>query len=220
MQWNDEGYLLSKVNYNENSIIIDVLTLNHGKCSGIIYGGTSKKIKNFLQIGNKLFLNFNSKNENRIGYFKTEIIRAIAPFFFNDKRKTSTILSAASILKILLPQEQENTKIFNSFESLMYNLFKAKWIISYIYWEQLLVKELGFDFNLFKEKKINNLNYKKNGLSLKIPEFFVMSENSNISEKQIKEALQFNKNLLISNFFEGNSLKIPRSRYALEKYYN
>ena len=83
MQWNDEGYLLSKVNYNENSIIIDALTLNHGKCSGIIYGGTSKKIKNFLQIGNKLFLNFNSKNENRMGYFKTEIIKAISPFFFN-----------------------------------------------------------------------------------------------------------------------------------------
>ena len=220
MQWNDEGYLLSKVNYNENSVIIDVLTLNHGKCSGIIYGGTSKKIKNSLQIGNKLFLNFNSKNENRLGYFKTEIIRAIAPFFFNDKRKTSSILSAASILKILLPQEQVNTKIFNSFESLMNNLFKAKWITSYIYWEQLLIKELGFDFNLFKEKKINNLNYKKNGLSLKIPEFFLMRKNCNISEKQIKEALQFNKNLLISNFFEGNSLKIPRSRYALEKYYN
>ena len=220
MQWNDEGYLLSKVNYNENSIIIDALTLNHGKCSGIIYGGTSKKIKNFLQIGNKLFLNFNSKNENRMGYFKTEIIRAISPFFFNDKRKTSSILASASILKILLPQEQVNTKIFNSFESLMNNLFKAEWIISYIYWEQLLVKELGFDFNLFKEKKINNLNYKKNGLSLKIPEFFLMRENCNISGKQIKEALQFNKNLLISNFFEGNSLKIPRSRYALEKYYN
>ena len=220
MQWNDEGYLLSKVNYNENSIIIDVLTLNHGKCSGIIYGGTSKKIKNFLQIGNKLFLNFNSKNENRMGYFKTEIIRAISPFFFNDKRKTSIILSAASILKILLPQEQENAKIFNSFESLMNNLFKAKWIISYIYWEQLLIKELGFDFNLFKEKKIDNFNYKKNGLSLKIPEFFLTRENYNITEKQIKEALQFNKNLLISNFFEGNSLKIPRSRYALEKYYN
>ena len=139
---------------------------------------------------------------------------------FDDKRKTLSILASASILKILLPQEQVNIKVFNSFESLMNNLFKAKWIISYIYWEQLLVKELGFDFNLFKEKKINNLNYKKNGLSLKIPEFFLMRENCNISGKQIKEALQFNKNLLISNFFEGNSLKIPRSRYALEKYYN
>ena len=45
MQWNDEGFLLSKNNYGENSIIIEVFTLSHGKCPGIVYGGTSKKIK-------------------------------------------------------------------------------------------------------------------------------------------------------------------------------
>ena len=61
------------------------------------------------------------------------------------------------------------------------------------------------------------MNYKKNGLSLKIPEFFVMRENCNISGKQIKEALQFNKNLLISNFLEGNSLKIKEAKIKREK---
>ena len=45
MYWKDEGYLLSKTNFDENSIIIEVFTLNHGKCSGIIYGGSSKKLK-------------------------------------------------------------------------------------------------------------------------------------------------------------------------------
>jgi len=40
MQWQDEGYLLSKSNFNENSIIIEVFTSKHGKCSGIVYGGS------------------------------------------------------------------------------------------------------------------------------------------------------------------------------------
>ena len=44
MQWEDEGYLLSKINYSENSVIVDVFTLNHGKSSGIVYGGVSRKI--------------------------------------------------------------------------------------------------------------------------------------------------------------------------------
>ena len=52
IQWKDEGYLLSNNNYSENSVIIEVFTLNHGKCSGIVYGGTSRKIKNYLQLGN------------------------------------------------------------------------------------------------------------------------------------------------------------------------
>ena len=29
-----------------------------------------EKIKNYLQIGNKVYLNYNSKFENKIGYFK------------------------------------------------------------------------------------------------------------------------------------------------------
>ena len=86
MIWDDTGYLISKNKYNENSLIVELFTKNHGKISGIVYGGSSKKIKNYLQIGNKLFANYNSKNENRIGYFKFEIIEASSPFFLIIKK--------------------------------------------------------------------------------------------------------------------------------------
>ena len=50
MRWDDIGYLLSKNKYNENSLIVEIFTENHGKVAGIIFGGTSKKQKNYLQI--------------------------------------------------------------------------------------------------------------------------------------------------------------------------
>ena len=62
MQWEDEGFLLAKNKFSENSIIIEVFTLKHGKCSGIVYGGTSRKIKNYLQLGNKIHLNMKVEN--------------------------------------------------------------------------------------------------------------------------------------------------------------
>ena len=43
MNWKDNGYLLSKLKYNENSSIVEFFTENHGKCSGLIFGATSKK---------------------------------------------------------------------------------------------------------------------------------------------------------------------------------
>ena len=55
MQWDDTGFLISKNKYNENAVIAEIYTLDHGKCSGIIYGGTSRKIKSYLQLGNKIF---------------------------------------------------------------------------------------------------------------------------------------------------------------------
>ena len=81
MIWDDTGFLIHKnIKYNENSVIAEFYTKNHGKCSGIIFGGTSKKIKNYLQIGNKFHINFNLKmRENRI--FKVEILKQ-TPFFF------------------------------------------------------------------------------------------------------------------------------------------
>ena len=89
MNWTDEGYLLSKSNFNENSLIIETFTLNHGKYSGIVYGGLSRKQKKFFQIGNKMQLDLKSKSENKIGYFNIELIKPISPQFFDDKKKMS-----------------------------------------------------------------------------------------------------------------------------------
>ena len=63
MYWKDEGYLLSKTNFDENSIIIETFTLNHGKYTGIVYGGSSRKQKKNFQIGNKILLNWRSKGD-------------------------------------------------------------------------------------------------------------------------------------------------------------
>ena len=73
MNWQDKGYLISHNKYNENSSIAEFYTENYGKTSGIIFGSSSKKIKNYLLIGNKFHINYNSKNETRVGNFKIEI---------------------------------------------------------------------------------------------------------------------------------------------------
>ena len=190
MFWKDEGYLLSKTNFDENSIIIETFTLNHGKCSGVVYGGSSKKLKKSFQIGNKILFNWKSKSENKIGYFSTELIKPISPFFFDDKKRSVCILAATSILKILLPERQTNKKIYNSFEQMLSNLESANWIKLYIFWELSLIKELGFEDNL----KVNN-------------------------NDDIKKSLAFNRNLLMENFIIPNKLKFPLFRNILENYF-
>ena len=87
MYWQDEGFLLSKNNFDENSIIIETFTLEHGKYVGIVYGGSSKKQKRNFQVGNKILLNWRSKNENRTGYFNVELIKPISPLFLMIKKK-------------------------------------------------------------------------------------------------------------------------------------
>ena len=153
MYWKDEGYLLSKNNFNENSIIIQVFTAEHGNCSGIVYGGASRKQKRIFQTGNKVLLNWKSKGENNPGYFSVELIQPIGPRFFDDKKRSICILSAVSILRILLPERQRNKKIYHLFEKLIEDMSKDEWIKSYIFWEINLIKELGFEIESSKNIK-------------------------------------------------------------------
>ena len=144
MIWDDVGFLLSKNRYNENSLIAELYTKNHGKVPGIIFGGTSKKIKNYLQVGNNLHINFNSKSENRIVYFKIEIQQAFSPYYFDNQKKLSCISSAINLVKLLTAEYQPNQNIYKLIEDLYVLLKKNYWIKNYIFWELELFKMLGF----------------------------------------------------------------------------
>ena len=204
MIWKDEGYLLSKSNFDENSLIIETFTFYHGKYSGIVYGGSSRKKKKIFQIGNKILLNWKSKSENKMGYFDAELIKPISPIYFDDKRKSACILSASSILKILLPERQLNKKIYKTFDEFIDKLNEDNWIKFYILWELSLINDLGFETNFKNKKKPIIIDSKKE---------------NNYNNPDIIEALIFNKKLFLENFFLPNNIKIPFSRILLEKYY-
>lgn len=153
MSWSDTGYLISKTKYNENSSIVEFYTKAHGKSTGIIFGSTSKKIKNYLQIGNKFFLNYISKNDNKIGYFKVEILKAFGPYFFEDKQRLLCLTSSLRLIKILTVEAESNEKIFNLLDALFEILINDEWIKKYIFWELDLLKYTGYDLNLEKIAK-------------------------------------------------------------------
>ena len=227
MNWQDEGFLLSKIKFRENANIINVFTSTHGKVSGIVYGGNSRKIRNFLQISNKIFVFYNSKSENRIGYFKTELVEAIAPKYFNNKKKTTCLLSLSSILNLLLPESQPYKNLFTSVEKFLNDLGKENWAVNYVYWELNLLKELGFDPYLDQFSK--NLDEDRTGhkiieidsIKYQIPLFLLSNRKDEMIEsKNLSKALSFTRNLLSNKFFLPNNLIFPKARIILENYFN
>ena len=223
MQWKDEAFLLSKNMYGENSLIIEVFTLNHGKCSGIVYGGTSKKIKNYLQLGNKIDVDLKKKSDNKLGYFKIEIIEAISPFFFDNNKKINCLFSSLNLLKTLLPELLTYNSIYFLFANFLNELkFNNNWIIHYIFWEMSLLREIGFDMNLISNSVSKNY-YKKNMITvnldnekINIPSFMVDKKFENIDTKSIYYALKFIGKFIEKNILIPNNLNYPVSRKKLE----
>ena len=226
MNWEDECYLLSKKKFRENANIINVFTPSKGKIGGIVYGGNSRKIRNYLQISNKLFVFNNSKNDNRIGYFKTELIKAISPNYFNDRERTSALISLCSLLNSLLPESQPYKTIYQSFEKLINTLNLDNWIVLYIFFEIGLIKELGYDTNLktFNDPKDDIYTLKKikiDGYNYEVPNFLINEKIPNeITKLLIKKSLIFTRSVLLNKFFIPNNLVFPKSRVILENYFN
>ncbi len=218
MIWDDIGFLLSKNKYSENSLIAEIYTKNHGKISGIIFGGTSKKIKNYLQIGNNLYVNFNSKSENRIGYFKIEIQQALSPYYFDNHKKLSCISSAMHLVKILTADSQKNNNIYDLLVNFYILLEKDDWIKNYIFWELELFKILGYDLefsNLVNKRLIKDqLQYVSKSLNEKkiVPNFLIDRELNNVDKKNLLSGLKIVGDYLDKTILKPNNLTQPISR--------
>jgi len=218
MNWDDSAYLISKNRYSENSIIAEVFTENHGKVSGIIFGGTSKKIKNYLQIGNKIYVNYNSKSVTRIGYFKIEILKALTPLYFDENKKLSCISSAMNLIKLLTAEAQTNKEIFTLINKFFELLTFDNWIQEYIFWELDLLKLLGYDLELknmvIKEVVGGKINYFVKSSTEKkiIPNFLIDKNYKNVDLKNLLKGLKLVTDYLEKTILKPNNLNLPNSR--------
>tara|TARA_A100001015_G_scaffold175453_1_gene195127 strand:- start:648 stop:1328 length:681 start_codon:yes stop_codon:yes gene_type:complete len=208
MIWDDSGYLIYKNKYNENSLIAEIYTEEHGKTSGIIFGGTSKKLKNYLQIGNKVYVNFNSKSENKIGYFKIEIQDPLSPFYFDNQKKLLCITSAMNLIRILTAESQKNLKIYKLIDNFYKILELDDWIKNYIFWELELFKLIGYDLEIetLVDKKIigNQIKYiSKSSTDKKEVPNFLIDKNENVKDMKIL----LNGLRLVGDYLEKTILK-------------
>ncbi len=218
MIWDDVGFLLSKNRYSENSLIAEFFTTKHGKVSGIIFGGTSKKLKNYLQIGNKMHINYNSKSENRMGYFKVEIQEALSPFYFDNNQKLSCISSAMNLIRLLTAESQKSQALFQLIEKFYILLGENDWVKNYIFWELELFKIIGYDleFKDLVEKKVtgNKMQYftKSSNEKRIVPNFLVDKSKNDEDLLNLLNGLKLVGDYLDKTILKPNNLTQPISR--------
>ena len=218
MNWDDTGFLLSKNRFNENSLIAEIFTKNYGKTSGIIFGGTSKKLKNYLQIGNQLHTNFYSKSENKIGYFKIEILKAYSPIYFDESKKLNCIFSAMNLIKILTAESQSIPKIYELINKFYLILDKRNWLKEYIFWELDLLSTLGFNLdlkNMVNKKLIDNkiLYVVESSTEKKIVPNFLIDGNDDLNDpKEILAGLKLVGDFMDKTILKPNNISFPFSR--------
>tara|TARA_B100001121_G_C18627449_1_gene592511 strand:+ start:83 stop:757 length:675 start_codon:yes stop_codon:yes gene_type:complete len=217
MKFEDKGFLISKNKYNENSVIAEFFSENHGKVTGLIFGATSTKIKNFLLIGNLFNIQFTSKNQNRAGYFKVEIEKIFTPYYLDDKIKLNCIIYSLNLVKLLTVENQSNKKIYTKLFNLFDILNKNDWIKNFIFWELEIIKLVGYDINF--NDYVDNTQLKNNSSYIEtfdgereIPVFLLNHNYEKINNKQLLDGLKIVGDFLNKSVLIPNNINYPSSR--------
>lgn len=162
--WDDEGLILSSINYSETSIILKVFTRNHGVQKGFVRGAKSKKKSNIYEAGNLVSISFKSRTEDMLGIFLVDLMKPSPLLYLNDLKRFSCIISVINLLEFSLLESESETELYFYSKNLINKIFSYEegWIEEYIRWEVFLLKKIGFGLELSKcilSNKKTNLSY-------------------------------------------------------------
>jgi len=216
MNWQDKGYLLSLNKYNENSSIAEFYTENNGKIVGVIFGSTSKKIKNYLLIGNKFHINSKLREDGRVGYLKVEIDEIKTPIYLENKKKLFCIIYCMNLIKILTAENENNIEIFNLLEKLFKIIELDNWLVEFLYLELNILKSIGYDIN-FKDYVVDkNINgqtkYIVDSSQKIIPNFLIDKKISPENLKDVYSGFSIVGDFLDKTIIKPNNKNYPSSR--------
>ena len=70
VQFSDEGYIIKLLRHGENSLLVTVLSAQHGKITGFVKGALSKKKLGVYQLGNAISFNAYARLEENLPQFR------------------------------------------------------------------------------------------------------------------------------------------------------
>ena len=150
MEWQGDGLILSVRRHGETSAIIDVLTRERGRHSGLVRGGRSRTQRPVLQAGNLVHLVWRARLEDHLGMFTADPHRMIVAGIIDDMPRLAAVTTITTLAS-LLPEREPHPRIYDASLLLLDHLEDdAIWPALLVRWELGLLDELGFGLDLEK----------------------------------------------------------------------
>jgi DNA repair protein RecO (recombination protein O) len=148
MNWSDEGIILSVRPHGETAAIIEVLTREHGRHAGLVYGGRSRRLRPVLQIGNHANVTWKGRLAEHLGYMTVELRKGYAASAMEDALALAGLASICALAR-LLPERDPHPNLYEiTLFVLGFLRDAAVWPALYVRWEVALLAELGFGLDL------------------------------------------------------------------------
>lgn len=232
MKFTDEGYIINLRKHGERSLILTVLTREHGKATGYVKNGLSRKNLSTFQLGNKIKLEAYARVDENMLIFQPELITPAAVNFMSDEGRLQALSSFCALSNICMPELQPLEDFYTRVDVFFNLISEDNWVTNYICFEFCLLDFLGIGLDLSEcavSGTTQNLAYisPKSGRAVcaevgepykdklyKFP-YFIFRPETEPTAAELKDALAMTGFFLNKNFFAAHGLKFPESRVNL-----
>lgn len=233
MEWRDEGIVLASRKHGETSAILEVMTSQRGRHLGVVRGGASRRLRPFLQAGNRVDIVWRARLDEHMGSYQIEPIEQNTARLMGSASAVYGLQTIAAHLR-LLPERDPHAQLYQALLVLVEHLDECTLIGELIArFELLILEELGFGLDLAQcgaTGTLENLIYvsPKTGRAicaeagepwkdrlLAFPEFLQQGERRRSDIDAIRAAFKLTGFFLSRHVYEPRAINPPESRSGL-----
>jgi DNA repair protein RecO (recombination protein O) len=150
MDWTDDGIVLSTRLHGESGRVASLLTRAHGRHSGFIPGGISRRSRPIWQQGNVVEVEWRARLAEQLGNFSGELREPHAAKAMDSATELAGLSAACAIVDEALPEREPHPAMYEGFHAFLTVLGHEGWPGIYVRLELGLLQELGFGLDLEK----------------------------------------------------------------------
>jgi DNA repair protein RecO (recombination protein O) len=148
MEWTADAIVLGVKPHGEGSVILEVMTAEHGRHLGLVKGGRARRMQPVLQPGNTLQVTWRARLDNHLGLFAADLVTARAARLMESAVGVYGVQVLAAHLRYL-PERDPHPSLFQAASVILDHLEDprdaARLLVRF---ELALLDELGFGLDL------------------------------------------------------------------------
>jgi DNA repair protein RecO (recombination protein O) len=148
MQWTDEGVILATRRHGETSLIVELMTLAHGRHLGLVRGGRSPRVQPVLQPGNSVLATWRARLDEHLGNYAVEATALRAARLMEGAAGLYGLQMVAGLVR-LLPERDPHPDLYEGVIALL-DLLDDPSVAGrlLVRFEARMLEELGFGLDL------------------------------------------------------------------------
>jgi DNA repair protein RecO (recombination protein O) len=148
MEWSEEGIVVGTRRHGETDIILEVMTVAHGRHLGLVKGGRSRRQRPVLQPGNTLSLTWRARLHEHLGNFRAEPVTERSSGLMMSRVGAFGLALAGAHLR-LLPERDPHPRLYEALSVMLDCLDRPPLAGELmVRFELLILDELGFGLDL------------------------------------------------------------------------